>query len=82
MALTEKSQRARGRGSFHIEFPVEVEALVPYPAPTVTEYQDMSDLPAEELSQKCIRLEDAVNEDKRRGVSAASATQALKAPKM
>lgn len=82
MGLNEKSQRARGKGTFHIEFPIEGEAIVPYPAPTAREYPDMSGLPVEELSQKCAKLEDAVNKDKRRGVLAASPTQALKALKM
>jgi hypothetical protein len=60
------------------EYIIEEDAITLYPVRTVRKYPDMSDLPLEELSPEWAKQEDAVNKDKRRGISAASPAEALK----
>jgi len=61
------------------EYIIEGDVITLFPVRTVRKYPDMSDLPSEELPQEWAEREVAVNKDKRRGVSAASPTEALKA---
>jgi len=63
------------------EYIIEGDTITLYPVRTVRKYPDMSDLPVEKLSPEWARREDAVNKDKRRGISAASPAEALKALK-
>jgi len=63
------------------EYIIEGDAITLYPVRTVRKYPEMSDLPTEELSQDWANREDAVNKDRRRGISAASPAEALKALK-
>lgn len=72
---------ARFRSEPLFEYVVEGETIILYPVRTVRKYPDMSDLPVEELSQEWAKKEEAVNKDKRRGISAASPAAALKALK-
>jgi len=61
------------------EYVIEGDAIILYPVRTVRKYPDMSDLPVEELSQDWVKIEETVNKDKRRGISATSPADALKA---
>ncbi|MCU0594603.1 MAG: hypothetical protein MUC98_03950 [Desulfobacterota bacterium] len=61
------------------EYVVEGDAIILYPVRTVRKYPDMSDLPVEELSQDWVKIEETINKDKRRGISAPSPADALKA---
>lgn len=63
------------------EYVIQGDAITLYPVRTVRKYPDMSDLPAEELSQEWTELEEAVNKDRRRGVAAATPAEALRALK-
>lgn len=63
------------------EYLIEGDAIILYPVRTVRKYPDMSDLPLEELPQKWAKIEEAINKDRRRGISAASPAEALKALK-
>jgi hypothetical protein len=60
------------------EFVIEGESITLYPVRTVRKYPDTSDLPAEDLSPEWVDQEEQINRDTRRGVSAASPSQALK----
>ena len=61
------------------EYVVEGDSITLYPVRTVRKYPDMSDLPLEDLPQEWVKREEAINKDKRRGISAASPSDALKA---
>jgi len=63
------------------EYIIQGGAITLYPVRTVRKYPDMSDLPVEELSQEWVKNEEAINKDKRRGISAVSPSDALKALK-
>ena len=60
------------------EYIIEGDAIILYPVRTVRKYPDMSDLPVEELPQEWAKIEEAINKEKRRGISAASPAEALK----
>jgi hypothetical protein len=63
------------------EYVIEGDQIILYPVRTVRKYPDMSDLPTEELPPDWIEREEAVNRDKRRGISARSASGALEQQK-
>ena len=60
------------------EYIVEGDQITLYPVRTIRKYPDMSDVPAEELAPEWMRREEEVNKDTRRGISAATPTQAMK----
>lgn len=60
------------------EYIIEGDQIVLYPVKTVRKFPDMSDLPDETLSSDWTEMELKVNEDRRRGISAASPSEALK----
>ena len=66
------------RGEPLFEYTVKGDQIVLYPVRTVRKYPDMSDLPLEELSPEWAEKENKLNKDTRRGISASSASQALK----
>jgi hypothetical protein len=60
------------------EYSVEGDAITLYPVRTVRKYPDMTGLPEEDLPREWLAREQNVNEDTRRGLSAASPSEALK----
>jgi bifunctional DNA-binding transcriptional regulator/antitoxin component of YhaV-PrlF toxin-antitoxin module len=64
-----------------LEYVIKGDQIILYPVRTVRKYPDMSDLPEETLSDSWVVQEEQVNEDKRRGVLAASPAEALKKTK-
>jgi len=60
------------------EYTVDGEQITLYPVRTVRKFPDMSDLPEESLSPEGKEMEAKVNRDKRKAVSAASPSEALK----
>lgn len=60
------------------EYQIEGEQIILYPVRTVRKYPDMSGLPEEELSPEWEQKEQKVNKDTRKGIRAASASEALK----
>lgn len=87
MNILKTDNRGRVTLPFHFrseplfEYIIEGDAIILYPVRTVRKYPDMSDLPVEGLSHEWAEREDAVNKDRRRGISAASPAEALKALK-
>lgn len=63
------------------EYVIEGDQITLYPVRTVRKYPDMSDLPAEKLPAGWVKQEEAVNKDTRKGISARTPTEALKALK-
>ncbi len=66
------------RGEPLFEYAVKGDQIVLYPVRTVRKFPDMSDLPVEELSPDWVENENKVNKDTRRGISANSASEALR----
>ena len=60
------------------EYAIKGDQIILYPVRTVRKFPDMSDLPVEELSPDWVENENKVNKDTRRGVSANSASAALR----
>jgi hypothetical protein len=60
------------------EYLIEGEQIILYPVRTVRKYPDMSGLPEETLSPEWEREERMVTQDTRKGIRAASASEALK----
>ncbi len=60
------------------EYLVEGEQIILYPVRPVRKYPDMSGLPEEKLSPEWEQKELKINKDTRRGIRAASASEALK----
>ena len=60
------------------EYIIEGEQIILYPVRTVRKYPDMSDLPEENLPPEWEKREQKVNRDTRKGIRAASASDALK----
>jgi hypothetical protein len=63
------------------EYSIKGDQIVLYPVRTVRKYPDMSDFPAEELSAEWVEREKKVNADTRPGISASTASGALKKKK-
>jgi len=63
------------------EYVIEGDQITLYPVRTVRKYPDMSDLPAEKLPAGWVKQEEEVNKDTRKGISARTPTEALKAMK-
>lgn len=59
------------------EYVIEGDQIILYPVRTTRKYPDMSDLPGEELPADWLKSEDAVNRDKRSGIVARTASEAL-----
>ncbi|OGP49287.1 MAG: hypothetical protein A2Y79_10805 [Deltaproteobacteria bacterium RBG_13_43_22] len=60
------------------EYVIEGEQTILYPVRTVRKYPDLSDLPGENLPPAWEQKEQKVNKDTRKGIRAASASDALK----
>jgi hypothetical protein len=60
------------------EYLVDGEQIILYPVRTVRKYPDMSDLSEENLPPEWEKREQRVNRDTRKGIRAASASDALK----
>jgi hypothetical protein len=60
------------------EYLIEGEQIILYPVRTVRKYPDMADLPGEKLPPEWEQKEQKVNQDSRKGIRAASASDALK----
>jgi hypothetical protein len=60
------------------EYLIEGEQIILYPVRTVRKYPEMPNLPAENLPPDWEQKEKKVNKDTRKGIRAASASDALK----
>ncbi|MBW1801883.1 MAG: hypothetical protein JRJ85_14255 [Deltaproteobacteria bacterium] len=60
------------------EYVVEGDQITLYPVRTIRKYPDMSDLPTEHLGAGWIKQEKNINRDSRRGILAATPSEALK----
>jgi hypothetical protein len=60
------------------EYLIEGEQIILYPVRTVRKYPDMSGLPEKKLSPEWEQKELEINKDTRKGIRAASASEALK----
>jgi hypothetical protein len=60
------------------EYLIDGEQIILYPVRTVRKYPDMSDIPGEKLPPDWEQKEQKVNKDTRKGVRAASVSDALK----
>ena len=63
------------------EYVIEGDQIILYPVRTIRKYPDMSDLSAEELPLDWLKSENEVNKDNRLGISAQTASEALKKSK-
>ena len=61
-----------------LEYVIKDGQITLYPVRTVRKYPDMSDLPTEELSTNLVAKEQKVNADIRRGIVAATPSEAVK----
>jgi hypothetical protein len=64
------------------EYLIEGEQIILYPVRTVRKYPDMAGLPEENLTPEWEEKESKVNKDTRKGIRAASASEALKKLKL
>jgi hypothetical protein len=60
------------------EYAVKGDQIILYPVRTVRKYPNMSELPLEELSPNWVENEGKVNRDTRPGISATTASEALR----